>query len=139
MTLRDLFRWAKRYSRCHGEYLAALQHASYDWNSHMAEHGLLLISARCRSTDDCSRIKSIIEKHFKARLNFSELVSADGQNSPKSIRYFAKLLSDYSANAAGSFSNIFWSPQMTHLGLMVLMACYFDVILIVKSLKYLAK
>ena len=65
ITLRDLFRWARRYSLAQ-QLCAELARADacLDWKQYLAEQGLLLLCARCRAHEDVLTIHGCIEKVF---------------------------------------------------------------------------
>jgi midasin len=56
ITLRDLFRWAQRYTK--------YKDSCENYKQFLAEHGYLLLAGRSRNDEDRKFIKSIIEKYF---------------------------------------------------------------------------
>ena len=44
ITLRDLFRWADRYSACPAD--DSSKQGFYDWDAHLAEEGFLVLASR---------------------------------------------------------------------------------------------
>ena len=66
VTLRDLFRWAKRYSTSQDVIID-------DWKQYLAEHGLLILASRCRKFDDVCVIHKVIEEVFNVKINISNL------------------------------------------------------------------
>jgi midasin (ATPase involved in ribosome maturation) len=78
-TLRDLFRWADRYSKEKDmEY--------NDWDRHLALDGYFLLGGRCRSKIESENVKKVLERVFRRTLGtddsiFSgERLEADGIN-----------------------------------------------------------
>ena len=65
ITLRDLFRWAKRYTS--SEDLEA------DWKQYLAEHGLLILASRCRKEEDAFVIHKTIEKVFHVKIKIENI------------------------------------------------------------------
>ena len=70
ITLRDLFRWARRFTMATSVDAAA---SCDDWKLYLAEQGLLLLAARCRSHHDVLTIHACIEKVFGKTLHLSDL------------------------------------------------------------------
>lgn len=65
ITLRDLFRWARRYTLAHNlDKKIADSSTSLDWKQYLAEQGVLLLCARCRAEPDVLTIHGCIEKVF---------------------------------------------------------------------------
>jgi midasin len=64
ITLRDLFRWAKRYTDCKDNVA--------DWKQYLAENGLLILASRCRKLEDAHVIHKVIEKVFKVKNRFRQ-------------------------------------------------------------------
>uniref|UniRef100_A0A8C3A4E5 Midasin n=1 Tax=Cyclopterus lumpus TaxID=8103 RepID=A0A8C3A4E5_CYCLU len=69
ITLRDLFRWADRYR------LEEQTDTCQDWLQHLADDGYMLLAGRVRKPEEEATILSILEKHFKRRVNPENLFS----------------------------------------------------------------
>ncbi|XP_068698835.1 midasin-like [Montipora foliosa] len=65
ITLRDLFRWAERYSKTPDEQGGGFR----DWDRHIAEDGYMLLAGRCRNPSECAVIQEVIELHMKRKIN----------------------------------------------------------------------
>ena len=65
ITLRDLFRWAKRYTDSDDKVV--------DWKQYLAENGLLILASRCRKIEDAHIIHKVIEKVFKIKIDLENL------------------------------------------------------------------
>ncbi|VBB33041.1 unnamed protein product, partial [Acanthocheilonema viteae] len=72
MTLRDLFRWGQR--------LAGSDHD--DWRQCLAEHGFLLLGARCRNTVDVECVKKILEKNLRHKIDVERLFASNSDYLP---------------------------------------------------------
>ncbi len=72
ITLRDLFRWARRYSLA--QYLdEQAANLFLDWKQYLAEQGYLLLCSRCRTESDVQTIHSVIEKVFGKKVDIENL------------------------------------------------------------------
>ncbi|XP_040568870.1 uncharacterized protein [Lepeophtheirus salmonis] len=72
ITLRDLFRWGRRF------HLAAKTIKTdtfYDWNKHFAEEGYMVLVSRIRRKDEEDVIKEHIEKITKIKLCDEEILT----------------------------------------------------------------
>lgn len=67
ITLRDLFRWAKRFAN------ADQDEKECDWKQYLAEQGLLLLGSRCRCEQDVITIHGCIERVFKKKIDLDNL------------------------------------------------------------------
>uniref|UniRef100_A0A914ZUI6 Midasin n=2 Tax=Parascaris univalens TaxID=6257 RepID=A0A914ZUI6_PARUN len=76
MTLRDVFRWAKRL---------ALSDQT-DWQQCLADQGFFLLAARCRNVVDESLVKATLEKHLKRTISAERLFAMDSVYMPSNIR-----------------------------------------------------
>ncbi|MFH4981498.1 hypothetical protein AB6A40_008207 [Gnathostoma spinigerum] len=75
MTLRDVFRWAKR--------LAVSEYT--DWQQCLSDHGYFLLGARCRNTvDECLVIRTL-EKYLKRSINPDALFDSRSPYFPKTV------------------------------------------------------
>ncbi|MBN3281035.1 MDN1 protein, partial [Polyodon spathula] len=70
ISLRDLFRWAKR---C---WLAEENQKDLDWLQHLANDGFMLLAGRVSYPEEAA-ILGVLEKHFKKKLNPGTLFSQD--------------------------------------------------------------
>lgn len=88
ITLRDLFRWAMRYSKFKPDT------QFYDWDQHVAEEGYLVLSSRIRKPDELGTILESLEKVFKKKINTEELFSRDKSLALKQeMEYISKMTS----------------------------------------------
>ena len=69
-TLRDLFRWADRYSREQGEI-------ERDWDRHLALDGYFLLGGRCRTELERIQVKNVLEEVFRRELGSEEKIYSD--------------------------------------------------------------
>ena len=69
-TLRDLFRWADRYSREQGEI-------ERDWDRHLALDGYYLLGGRCRTEIERIQVKNVLEEVFRRELGSEEQIYSD--------------------------------------------------------------
>ncbi|KAM3716375.1 Midasin [Dirofilaria immitis] len=76
MTLRDLFRWGQRLAGSDQN----------DWRQCLAEHGFLLLAARCRNTVDVECVQKILEKNLKYQINIERLFANDSDYLPLEFR-----------------------------------------------------
>ncbi len=63
ITLRDLFRWARRYERATGGSPDD-DGSFYDWDQHVAEEGYLVLASRCRDPDEEETVRHALNKEF---------------------------------------------------------------------------
>ena len=68
ITLRDLFRWAQRYSQA----VRNDEHCE-DWKQYLTEQGLLILTSRCRSQQDVQTIHSTIQTVFNKKIDITNL------------------------------------------------------------------
>ncbi|XP_061845412.1 midasin [Colius striatus] len=107
ITLRDLFRWAERYR------LAEQLEKDYDWLQHLANDGFMLLAGRVRKQEEVDVIQSVLEKHFKKKLDPEALFSGE------SIK---KLLAKSSTRMSvmdRDFNHIVWTRGMRRLAVLV--------------------
>uniref|UniRef100_A0A0R3RTL0 Midasin n=1 Tax=Elaeophora elaphi TaxID=1147741 RepID=A0A0R3RTL0_9BILA len=76
MTLRDLFRWGQRLAGSDQN----------DWRQCLAEHGFLLLGARCRNSADVECVRKILEKNLKHEINVERLFASDSVYLPLEFR-----------------------------------------------------
>ncbi|XP_066547692.1 midasin isoform X2 [Amia ocellicauda] len=107
ITLRDLFRWAERYR------LEDQTESSRDWLQHLADDGFMLLAGRVRKPEEVRTIQSILEKHFKRKLNPQALFSEE--NVAK--QFSSTVLSE--AYLPEEFRHIVWTEGMRRLAVLV--------------------
>ena len=71
--MRDLFRWAKRYTLTDTD-----SGLHQDWKQYLAEQGFLLLSSRCRAEQDILTIHQCIQSVFKKKIDLNFLDSDAG-------------------------------------------------------------
>ncbi|XP_008936093.1 PREDICTED: midasin, partial [Merops nubicus] len=107
ITLRDLFRWAQRYS------WAEQPEKDYDWLQHLANDGFMLLAGRVRKQEEVDVIQNVLEKHFKKKLHPESLFSEE------SVK---KLLVKSSVRMSvmdRGFNHIVWTQGMRRLAILV--------------------
>jgi midasin len=120
ITLRDLFRWAKRYSAI--ECLKNDQKDEVvDWKQYLAEQGFLLLACRCRCEEDIITIHSCIEKVFKKTIQISDLYNPTSLCAPI-MRILDKIVSFASIH----FKTFVWTPTARRLALLTGLSYYFN-------------
>ena len=81
MTMRDLFRWARRYS------VSEEHEKNYDWNQHLADHGYLLLAGQARNPEDEQTVVQTLEKHFRCKLKPNErLFNSDNSKLSNTVK-----------------------------------------------------
>lgn len=65
-TLRDLFRWANRYTFADKKLL---QDKSYDWNQHLIDEGYLVLSAKIRHQQEAEMINNALFVNFRKKIS----------------------------------------------------------------------
>ncbi|CAG5129144.1 unnamed protein product, partial [Candidula unifasciata] len=111
MTLRDLFRWAQRYS-CPE---AGKGEKFYDWDQHLAEHGYMLLAGRVRKPEEEVVIKEVIEKHLKRKLQTDALFTILPQTSAP----LAAMLNSVTGQSLPGFQHIVWTHSMRRLAVLI--------------------
>ncbi|CAJ0946589.1 unnamed protein product, partial [Mesorhabditis belari] len=76
MTLRDVFRWAKRL---------AMDEKEENWLKSLANHGYFLLAGRCRNAKDVQTVISTLEKVFKQKIDADVLFSTNSIYFPKDL------------------------------------------------------
>ena len=107
ITLRDLFRWAERYSH------AENKEGFYDWDMHLAEEGFMILAARVRKSDEVAVIKEILGKIFKRTINEENLFSLSDETSSITRPILEQLLS------SDMFPGVAWTLDMRRLAVLV--------------------
>uniref|UniRef100_A0A8D0DW25 Midasin n=1 Tax=Salvator merianae TaxID=96440 RepID=A0A8D0DW25_SALMN len=106
ITLRDLFRWAERYR------LTEQLEKSYDWMQHLANDGFMLLSGRVRKQEEVDVIQTVIEKHFKRKVDPSHLFSQE------SLRKQIGTTPLWTSVMEDKFSHIVWTQGMVRLAVL---------------------
>lgn len=114
ITLRDLFRWAKRYS-------AVENYESIDWKKYLAEQGLLILGARSRKNEDLITIHTCIQKVFNVDIDINNLYDPQTFSEP-----IMKVLKDIQLFCQKHAKNFVWTPSSRRLALLVGLAYKFD-------------
>ncbi|XP_069462584.1 midasin isoform X2 [Ambystoma mexicanum] len=115
ITLRDLFRWAERYR------LTEQTEKDYDWLQHLADDGFMLLAGRVRKPEEEVVIQSVLEKHFKKKLNPQALFSDENLR-----KQLGTLFSSPSGVMESEFCHIVWTRGMRRLATLVGRALKFD-------------
>ncbi|VDK50592.1 unnamed protein product, partial [Cylicostephanus goldi] len=76
MTLRDVFRWAKRL---------ATDTTCEDWLQILANHGYFLLAGRCRNQKDADAVVETLENELKRKIEPSKLFATDSPYMPKAV------------------------------------------------------
>ncbi|KAK5976327.1 VWFA domain-containing protein [Trichostrongylus colubriformis] len=76
MTLRDLFKWARRLST---------DSSCDDWLQVLANHGYFLLAGRCRNQKDVASVVETLESELKRKINPSELFAMNSPYMPKDV------------------------------------------------------
>lgn len=71
ITLRDLFKWAERYTK--EDHTDVTKSLRYDWEEHLANDGFMILAGRSRNSDEKEIIKQKIEKVFKRKIDEEKL------------------------------------------------------------------
>ncbi|XP_032235337.2 midasin-like isoform X2 [Nematostella vectensis] len=119
ITLRDLFRWAERYSKT-----PDVGDGFHDWEHHLAQDGYMLLSGRCRHPDECQVIREVMEHNFKRKLNPQALFGDDsaGVNIPLSA---SSILDRVIGQKVPGFGHVVWTHNMRRLAVLVWRALQF--------------
>ena len=110
ITLRDLFRWAERYSK------AEQRPGFYDWDKHLAEEGFMILAARVRNTEEGEVIRDILGKIFKRKVEPAELFTLSDKTSPITRDLLEQLLSPETRSL---FPGVAWTWNMRRLAVLV--------------------
>ncbi|PAV80645.1 hypothetical protein WR25_15997 [Diploscapter pachys] len=76
MTLRDVFRWAKRLST---------DETCDDYCQVLANHGYMLLAGRCRNREDELTVISTLETVLKTKIKIEDLFALDSPYMPKHV------------------------------------------------------
>ena len=115
ITLRDLFRWAFRYSRSDGDASGPGGDAAkfFDWEQYMAEEGFLVLAARIRDQSECGVVREVVEKVFKKTVDPESVFSIE---SPSLALKAEMDLIKGSTRSAG----LVWTRQAVRMAALVL-------------------
>ena len=114
ITLRDLFRWAQRYTKCKDQ--------CSNYKQFLGEHGYLLLAGRSRHDDDRKFIKEILEKYFcEKKMTIDEDVLFGPDGSPFSTREIWKQIETHQ-----HFAHIVWTQPLRRLAILAGLAVHFD-------------
>ena len=106
-TLRDLFRWADRYSREQGEI-------QRDWDLHLALDGFYLLGGRCRIKSELEQVKTVLETVFRRSLG-----SGDEIYSMKAVDQNVQL-------PEGTSGRFVWGEKSRRIAILLARALKFD-------------
>lgn len=115
MTLRDLFRWGRRYT------LAPDISGFYDWSQHLAEEGYLVLAAKVRKAEEADEIRQVIKKHMKKDVDPNRLFTLNKKTSLVTKRILEEILS----NDIPGFDHIVWTYHMRRMAVLVKKSCEF--------------
>ena len=114
ITLRDLFRWAFRYSRSDGDAGPGGDAAKFfDWEQYMAEEGFLVLAARIRDQSEYGVVREVVEKVFKKTVDPESVFSIE---SPSLALKAEMDLIKGSTRSAG----LVWTRQAVRMAALVL-------------------
>lgn len=79
ITLRDLFKWADRYTKEQdlANESTFVTTGSYDWEQHLANDGFMILAGRSRTAEESDLIKKAIEKSFRRKIDEEKLFSLE--------------------------------------------------------------
>ncbi|CAF3764108.1 unnamed protein product [Adineta steineri] len=114
ITLRDLFRWAQRYTK--------YQNNCQNYKQFLAEHGYLLLAGRSRNFEDRNFIKQIIEKYFcEKKMIIDENVLFGEQGSSFSTeQIWAQIKNN------NQLKHIVWTQPLRRLAILCALCIEFD-------------
>ncbi len=122
ITLRDLFRWARRYTLAQQLDETLTNAGAYlDWKQYLAEQGFLLLCARCRAHEDVLTIHGCIEKVFAKKVDINNLYNPETFCSP-----IMTLLERIGSYARETFPEFIWTPSAKRLALLTGLAYSFN-------------
>ncbi len=112
ITLRDLFRWANRFSRI--DQTVECQ----DWKQYLAEQGLLILTSRCRAFEDVQTIHACIQAVFKKEIPIENLTEPVSFCEP--IMRELNQLIEFSLSESGSeeLRNFVWTASAKRTALL---------------------
>ncbi|CAF1119887.1 unnamed protein product, partial [Rotaria sordida] len=114
ITLRDLFRWAQRYT--------LYKNTCENYKQFLAEHGYLLLAGRSRNFDDRFFIKQIIEKYFCDKKMFiNEDILFGDEGSQYSTREIWQQI-----KKNNQLKHIVWTQPLRRLAILCALSIQFD-------------
>ncbi|UJR34182.1 hypothetical protein I4U23_021588 [Adineta vaga] len=114
ITLRDLFRWAQRYTK--------YENKCENYKQFLAEHGYLLLAGRARNLEDRNFIKNIIEKHFcEKTMNIDEDILFGEEGSSFSTSEIWKTIQNNN-----HLKHIVWTQPLRRLAILCALCVQFD-------------
>ena len=119
ITLRDLFRWAQRFSNVQDEDCD-------DWKQYLAEQGLLILTSRCRSPQDVQTIHACIQTVFSKQIDINDLTNPTTLCKP--IMKELEQLMQFSLTESGDaeLKNFVWTASAKRTALLAGMAYKFN-------------
>ncbi|XP_046844513.1 midasin-like isoform X2 [Xenia sp. Carnegie-2017] len=118
ITLRDLFRWAERYSKSEND-----ESTFFDWNQQLAEDGYFLLAGRCRNPREAEVVKEVIEKHMKRKIDVHSLFG--DPFSTKLSSFSDKVLRQLVGQCPKEFNHVVFTQNMRRLAVLVARALEF--------------
>ena len=88
----------------------------YDWDTHLAEEGYLVLAARLRRGEEEATVRQIIHQVFKREVKPERLFQLFPHTSPSTLPLLKLLLSPETASA---FPQIAWTSDLLRLGVLV--------------------
>jgi midasin len=113
VTLRDLFRWAERFSKseCSGVF---------DHNQFLACDGYMLLAERLRRPEEKAIVKAVLEKHLQRTIDLEEVYIKGFETSPLARRFLEESAKAVDAShALFPFKNVVWTSGMKRLFLLM--------------------
>ncbi|XP_048240547.1 midasin-like [Haliotis rufescens] len=111
MTLRDLFRWAERYSSTDVKTSTKF----YDWDQHLADHGYMLLAGRVRKAEESVVIQEVLKKYLKRDVNDRLLFDLTRRTSSST----APMLKEVTDQSVEGFQHIVWTHNMRRLAVLI--------------------
>jgi len=123
ITLRDLFRWAQRYSLA----VKNFEEDCNDWKQYLAEQGLLILTSRCRSLQDVQTIHSSLQTVFGKKIDISNLENPHSLCQPI-MNELNKIIeaSHKAIHECAELKNFVWTPTARRTALLVGQAYKFN-------------
>jgi midasin len=123
ITLRDLFRWAQRYSLAVSKY----NEQCTDWKQYLAEQGLLILTCRCRSLQDVQTIHSSIQTVFSKQIDIKNLDNPQSLCEPIMNELNRIVEASHKAiSECNQLKNFVWTPTARRTALLVAQAYKFN-------------
>ncbi|RLU23785.1 hypothetical protein DMN91_003993 [Ooceraea biroi] len=115
ITLRDLFRWGRRYA------LAPNVSGFYDWNQHLADEGYLVLAAKIRKAEETDEVRQAIKKHMKRDVDPDNLFTLNDKTSLVTKHILEEILN----NDIPGFGHIVWTYHMRRMAVLMKKSCEF--------------